>query len=154
MLKEFQNIKIQDLETVANCLKSLTEDFFQKNKRTCVIFLIGELGAGKTTLTKKLGEILGITEDIISPTFVLRKDYPNLIHVDGYRFEREEEGKDLYLERELGEENKILIIEWPERFVKAISLEPDIVVEIKALNESERAIKITENFTREMSAII
>ena len=134
MHKEFQNIKLEDLETVASFLKALTIKFFVLYKRTCVIFLEGELGAGKTTLTKELGKTLGITEDIISPTFVLRKDYSNLIHVDGYRFERAEEGKDLYLERELEGEQKILIIEWPERFVRAISLEPDIVVEIKALD--------------------
>ena len=60
-----------------------------------VAALQGELGAGKTTFTQEVGRILGVTENMHSPTFVIMKIYEidwkgfkNLIHVDAYRIER------------------------------------------------------------------
>ena len=61
-----------------------------------VLILTGELGAGKTTFTRSLGEGLGVREGVISPTFVLSRVHPNLpdgprpggpdlVHVDAYR---------------------------------------------------------------------
>ena len=61
-----------------------------------VLLLSGELGAGKTTFTRSLGEGLGVREGVISPTFVLSRVHPNLpdgpraggpdlVHVDAYR---------------------------------------------------------------------
>lgn len=54
-----------------------------------VLLLQGDLGAGKTTLVQGLGEALGITEPILSPTFTLINEYPEaripLYHVDLYR---------------------------------------------------------------------
>mgnify|MGYP000926439218 FL=1 len=43
-----------------------------------VLLLSGELGAGKTTFTRSLGEGLGVREGVISPTFVLSRVHPNL----------------------------------------------------------------------------
>ncbi|HIK37668.1 MAG: tRNA (adenosine(37)-N6)-threonylcarbamoyltransferase complex ATPase subunit type 1 TsaE [Geminocystis sp.] len=54
-----------------------------------VLLLQGDLGAGKTTLVQGLGQALGITEPILSPTFTLINEYPEaripLYHVDLYR---------------------------------------------------------------------
>lgn len=111
MRKEFKNILKEDLEIVAKLVQQETDKFFKREKRACVIFLIGDLGSGKTTFTKSLAKIIGIKEEIISPTFVLRKDYPNLIHIDGYRFEKGEEGQVLELFRELEKDKLIIIIE-------------------------------------------
>lgn len=86
-----------------------------------VILLEGDLGAGKTTLVQGIGEGLGITDSILSPTFTLINEYPEgrlpLYHLDLYRLEPEEvtalnlesywEG----VEFELG----IVAIEWAER---------------------------------------
>lgn len=142
MEKKFQNVEEEKLEKIAEYLKTLLEDFFSKNSRASLVFLKGDLGAGKTTFVKKLGKILGIKETIISPTFVLRKDYKNLIHVDGYRFEKEEEGKSLALDRELGEKGKIILIEWPERFVRAFRFKPDFTIVFTYLNSTQRDITI------------
>lgn len=142
MNKEFKNVKEENLKKVALYLKNLLEDFTKEKERACIVFLEGGLGAGKTTFTKKLGRLLGIEETIISPTFVLRKDYGKIIHVDGYRFEKEEEGKSLALDRELGEKGKIILIEWPERFARASELNPDFSVVFTYLNEKERDIAI------------
>lgn len=59
-----------------------------------VILLFGDLGAGKTTLVKGIGEGLGITDPIVSPTFTLINEYTEaripLYHLDLYRLEPNE----------------------------------------------------------------
>lgn len=86
-----------------------------------VLILTGELGAGKTTFTRSLGEGLGVREGVISPTFVLsrvhpnlpegpRPDGPDLVHVDAYRLASGEELDDLDLEYSL--DRSVTVIEW------------------------------------------
>lgn len=142
MKGNYTNIKEADLEEIAKELLIEIQNFFEKENRACVVFLKGDLGAGKTTFTKYFAKIFGIEDVIISPTFILRKDYKNLIHIDGYRFENGEEGRALELERELQDEGKVIFIEWPERFVKEVGINPDFTIDFKHLNEDEREISI------------
>ncbi|MFN4067488.1 MAG: tRNA (adenosine(37)-N6)-threonylcarbamoyltransferase complex ATPase subunit type 1 TsaE [Thermosynechococcus sp.] len=86
-----------------------------------VLLLVGELGAGKTTFVQALGEGLGITEVIQSPTFTLIQEYAEgrvpLYHLDLYRLTPAEVAE-LAPERYwLGEEIDlgIVAIEWPDR---------------------------------------
>ena len=86
-----------------------------------VILLEGDLGAGKTTLVQGIGEGLGITDPIVSPTFTLINEYTEgripLYHLDLYRLESSEvEALNLEsywegIEMPLG----IVAIEWAER---------------------------------------
>jgi tRNA threonylcarbamoyladenosine biosynthesis protein TsaE len=92
-----------------------------------VILLEGDLGSGKTTLIQGLGEGLGITEPIVSPTFTLINEYTEgrlpLYHLDLYRLQPEEvtalhleiywEGIDVPL--------GIVAIEWAERLQRPSS---------------------------------
>ena len=144
---EFKNIKIEDLKTISKKVLEIVEDFFSKNKRSLIIFLNGDLGSGKTTFVKIFGHLIKEKENIISPTFVIRKDYEKFIHIDGYRFEKEEEGKCLNLEEELNSQ-KIIFIEWPYKFVKACDIKSDIEIDFEYLGEEERnvIIKIQESF--------
>ena len=66
MIKEFKNVKLEDLDNVAREVSDLISTFFKREDRSCVIFLNGDLGAGKTTFTKSLAKILDIGETIIS----------------------------------------------------------------------------------------
>lgn len=86
-----------------------------------LLLLSGELGAGKTTFTRSLGQGLGVREGIISPTFVLSRVHPNLpegprpggpdlVHVDAYRLGSAEEIDDLDLEYSL--DRSVTVIEW------------------------------------------
>ena len=82
--------------------------------------LSGELGSGKTTLTKGIISGLGAAreEDVTSPTFTLVHIFHNhckVYHVDLYRVENFQDLESLGLEDALGEQ-AIVIIEWPERF--------------------------------------
>ncbi len=79
-----------------------------------IITLNGELGAGKTTLTKGIGQGLGINKIINSPTFTIVKVYhgqKTLYHFDAYRLEGQNE--ELGFE-EMFEDDGVCVIEWPQ----------------------------------------
>lgn len=80
-----------------------------------LIIAVGDLGAGKTTLTQGIGAGLGVTGAVISPTFVLSRIHPNpagpdLVHVDAYRLSSAAELEDIDLESGLAD--SITLIEW------------------------------------------
>ncbi|MFB9990620.1 tRNA (adenosine(37)-N6)-threonylcarbamoyltransferase complex ATPase subunit type 1 TsaE [Deinococcus oregonensis] len=82
-----------------------------------VLFLEGELGAGKTTLTQGLVGALGFTEPVTSPTYALMNAYPTpagrVLHVDAYRTRHPAELYEMDLE-ELIAGSRLSVIEWGE----------------------------------------
>jgi tRNA threonylcarbamoyladenosine biosynthesis protein TsaE len=87
-----------------------------------LVTLNGELGAGKTTLTRGLGEALGVRGAVTSPTFVLarthpRADGPPLVHVDAYRLSSAIELDDLDIDFEAS----IVVVEWGEGLLDGIT---------------------------------
>ena len=85
-----------------------------------LILLIGDLGTGKTTLTKGIIGGLGVAslEDVLSPTFSLIHEYagpPKVYHIDLYRLDRVPELETLGLD-ELWDQEAIVLIEWGEKF--------------------------------------
>ncbi|MGE5567895.1 MAG: tRNA (adenosine(37)-N6)-threonylcarbamoyltransferase complex ATPase subunit type 1 TsaE [Rhodospirillales bacterium] len=86
--------------------------------RRALILLIGNLGAGKTTLAKGIVKGLGAAapEEVSSPTFTLIHEYgDNVYHVDLYRIDEEREARALGLE-ELFDRDAVILVEWGERF--------------------------------------
>jgi len=87
-----------------------------------LLVLSGELGAGKTTLTQGLGEGLGVTGAVISPTFVLSRVHPTadgrptLVHVDAYRLGGPGELDDLDLD--LSAPTGVTVVEWGRGLVE------------------------------------
>ena len=82
------------------------------------VLLIGNLGAGKTTLAQGIVEGLGVAsrDEVASPTFTLIHEYgPRVYHVDLYRLDTEAEVATLGLD-ELFDREAIVLIEWGERF--------------------------------------
>lgn len=87
------------------------------------ITLSGDLGAGKTTLTKAIGKAIGVTKTINSPTFTILKIYHGkfpLYHIDAYRLEGIEQ--DLGFE-EFIEGDGVCIIEWPDFMASQLPVE-------------------------------
>jgi tRNA threonylcarbamoyladenosine biosynthesis protein TsaE len=86
-------------------------------RRGDVIALFGELGAGKTTLTRGMLEGLGFAGEVASPTFPIVQSYEDarvpLWHVDLYRIEDPAEIGELALDE--ARLDAALVIEWPER---------------------------------------
>jgi tRNA threonylcarbamoyladenosine biosynthesis protein TsaE len=91
-----------------------------------LVLLSGELGAGKTTLTRGLGEGLGVRGAVTSPTFVIARVHPSLtggpalVHVDAYRLGGGlDEMEDLDLDVSLPE--SVVVVEWGEGKVEQLS---------------------------------
>jgi tRNA threonylcarbamoyladenosine biosynthesis protein TsaE len=91
-----------------------------------LVLLSGELGAGKTTLARGLGEGLGVRGAVTSPTFVIARVHPSLtggpalVHVDAYRLGGGlDEMEDLDLDVSLPE--SVVVVEWGEGKVEELS---------------------------------
>ncbi|MCB1280599.1 MAG: tRNA (adenosine(37)-N6)-threonylcarbamoyltransferase complex ATPase subunit type 1 TsaE, partial [Salinibacterium sp.] len=87
-----------------------------------LIALNGELGAGKTTLTRGLGRALGVRGRVTSPTFVLARTHPRaegapLVHVDAYRLSNAADLDDL----DLDYRGSIVVVEWAAGMVDAVA---------------------------------
>ena len=111
-----------------------------------VILLIGNLGAGKTTLAKGIvAEVTPVTEDdVASPTFTLIHDYGEVVHIDLYRLETECEVEALGLD-EIIDRARYTLIEWGERFPR---LFPDAsTITLTTLTETEREIEVSHHRT-------
>ncbi|HEX7714146.1 MAG TPA: tRNA (adenosine(37)-N6)-threonylcarbamoyltransferase complex ATPase subunit type 1 TsaE [Bacillota bacterium] len=86
-----------------------------------LLFLFGELGAGKTTLTKGIAYGLGVTAAVTSPTFQLLKSYQgrySLYHLDLYRLKSSLE-LDI-LEPEVLAETGVMVIEWGQLLLERL----------------------------------
>ena len=113
----------------------------------CVVSLQGELGAGKTAFAQEVGKILGVADNMHSPTFVIEKIYPinwkgfkNLIHVDAYRLEKESELLHLGWEELVREPENLILIEWPENVAGIIPSDAR-EVSFKFIDEHTREIE-------------
>ena len=109
----------------------------------CVSF-VGPLGAGKTVLVAAVCRGLGVTEDVLSPTFVLYEEFSGRLpvaHVDLYRLDHESEIEELGVFDRLGGP-MVILAEWGDRSV-ALSSHADAVVELIPASESERQIEVT-----------
>ncbi len=110
-----------------------------------VVCLNGDLGAGKTTLTKSIGLGLGVEDYITSPTFSLINEYDGiypLYHFDVYRLENTEELFDLGFD-EYFYGRGVSIIEWADR-IESFLPEERIVLDIENTEHiDERKIHIS-----------
>ena len=106
----------------------------------CVVLLIGNLGAGKTTLAKGIAKGLGAAEpeEVSSPTFTLIHEYGDgrVYHIDLYRLDTAREAASLGLD-EIFERNAIALIEWGERFPELMPVDR---VEITLAAEGSRRV--------------
>ncbi len=107
-----------------------------------VVFLVGELGAGKTVFAKGLAAGLGLknVHRVCSPTFTIMNVYPARVpiyHFDLYRLGRAAEVRDLGFEDYVGE--GVVIVEWAERMPDAY---PAIEVRIEVGPGERRTIRI------------
>ncbi|RMF76991.1 MAG: tRNA (adenosine(37)-N6)-threonylcarbamoyltransferase complex ATPase subunit type 1 TsaE [Planctomycetota bacterium] len=111
-----------------------------------VVALSGPLGAGKTLFVKGLAAGLGVpeTEPVVSPTFVLVRQYEGrlrLAHCDAYRLTSATELDDLGLAEVLNDEAGVVAIEWADRFPQAFDA-PTWEVELEHAGLTRRTLRI------------
>jgi tRNA threonylcarbamoyladenosine biosynthesis protein TsaE len=108
-----------------------------------VVLLIGNLGAGKTTLAKGIVKGLGAAQpdEVSSPTFTLIHEYsPRVYHVDLYRLDRRSEVATLGLD-EIFDRTAVVLIEWGERFPDLMP-EDRIEIRLRVTGENSREIEV------------
>lgn len=114
-----------------------------------LVLLRGDLGAGKTTLTKGIAAGFGAAEEeeVTSPTFTLIHEYrgerATLYHIDLYRIETERELATLGIDDLLLEPGNVVLIEWGEKFPRLVR-ERDAEIAIERIGENERRITVAD----------
>lgn len=137
-INEFENV----VSELFGILKNL-------NGNNVVVGLVGNLGAGKTTLSKIIAKQLSVKDDVVSPTFNIMKVYETgdnkfkkFIHIDAYRIDTQEEvlslTQNLKIDNYFKMDNSLVFIEWPEN-IKSILPQNTTYVEI--LHDSENTEK-------------
>lgn len=121
-----RHFTINDLENLEHVITTFYKDlvsYYQKNppEKAVIIALSGDLGAGKTTTTQILARLLGISETVQSPTFVIKKVYTTthplfkkLIHIDAYRLAGDPSLAVLRLNEDFLDPAACIAVEWPE----------------------------------------
>ena len=121
----------------------LAVEFILKNSSSKTLLFYGEMGAGKTTLIKKLVRALGVTDTVSSPTFSLVNHYESdagpIFHFDFYRIDQEEEALDIGFNDYL-DSGTWNLIEWPERIEKLLNGDEQKLL-IEPISESTRKLK-------------
>lgn len=137
---------------IINNLEDLNK--FAKNlapllKEGDVINLVGEMGAGKTTLVNVIASFYGF-EDSSSPTFAIVNIYdskPKIYHLDLYRFDEPEDILDIDFENYFYPEDAISFIEWAEN-AEGYLPEQMITINIKKLDLNSRELVILDDSQR------
>jgi len=129
--------------------KRLADSIINSAHNGCVIYLIGELGAGKTTLTRGLLQGLGHKGAVKSPTFTLVEPYElgelNAFHFDLYRLSDPEELEYLGI-RDYFAPGHVTIVEWPDK--GAGVLPPSDVTVIISYRDKGREVSLAAHTVR------
>lgn len=141
--KEFDVTQLNQLERVAVELTAALD-----SKGSNVVYLTGDLGSGKTTLSQCWLRHLGIDGAIPSPTYNILNEYESknglYIHADLYRISDPEEL--IYLDaREWRERASLILIEWPDRGYGYIP-EPDMCCSLSLKGEQRKLLWQTNTY--------
>ena len=109
-----------------------------------VIAFYGQVGAGKTTLIKELCNVLGVTDNVTSPTFALINEYHTaagnkIFHFDFYRIANLAEAYDLGID-EYFESGSLCFVEWPELVEKILLKDSTLRIKIDVFCTKNRVI--------------
>lgn len=118
--------------------------YLQNKIKNDVILISGDVGAGKTTLVKEYCKLIGVRENVNSPTYTLINQYKCnnkiVVHIDLYRVNNLIEINELGLFDYL--ENNLVIIEWPEIILNQIDFNYTLIT-IKFIDKSHRKLSIS-----------
>lgn len=123
-------------------MQKLGEELGKTARANDLLLLSGDLGAGKTTLTKGIARALGIKRPVKSPTFTIVREYPEarlpLFHMDMYRLE-DGDLSSIDLPEYLTE-NGLVVIEWPQFIINDLP-KKYLKLNIKRIDDSWNSTK-------------
>ncbi len=137
-----QIFKSRSLEETKKIAANLAKEILTK-KKTTLLFFCGDMGSGKTTFIKALGESLGVKEKITSPTFVGQNEYYSsklpLVHIDAYQSQLDYGDLNELIEEKLP---KVIAIEWTENldadFLSKLKQDPNLdIFELNLKSDSK-----------------
>jgi tRNA threonylcarbamoyladenosine biosynthesis protein TsaE len=120
-------------------------DLAQRLTDGILISLVGQLGAGKTTFVKGLARGLLVTDIVVSPSYLLAREYAGRLaihHIDAYRVSSLSELAEVGLDEFLPPTTGVTVVEWPSR-VSGIVEASDIVIQIDLLDDHARQVQIS-----------
>ncbi len=128
-------------------LKSIAQEIMETHKEDRIFILEGDMGAGKTTLTKYICENLGANDNVCSPTFAIVNQYysekaGDIYHFDFYRINKEQEAFDIGFEEYLYSGN-YCFIEWAEKVSNLLPLHY-VIISIKEIQDQKREINLKQ----------
>jgi tRNA threonylcarbamoyladenosine biosynthesis protein TsaE len=137
-VRSFDSHSPEETESIGRMLAKLLP-------ATGTVLLIGELGAGKTALTKGILEGRGLArpEDVASPTFTLIHEYGEPVgayHIDLYRLDNADEARRVGLE-DLFDEPALVLLEWGDRFPELLPADR-IEIRLQHKGENSRHIEV------------
>ena len=109
-----------------------------------VVSLTGDLGAGKTAFVQGAAKALGVTEPVVSPTFVLVREYRGempIHHVDVYRLDRLQEVHDLGFE-DLLDPGSVVFVEWGDA-IEALLPDSHLRIELRTEDGDNRHLRVS-----------
>ena len=120
-----------------------------------VVALHGDLGAGKTVLSRGFARGLGITEAVTSPTFTVVQEYaiPTggwFYHLDMYRITDEASALAFGIDEYLFNPQAITLVEWPERIEKLLDTPHTIHITLSHEGEETRALKLPDELAAKL----
>ncbi len=135
-----------DISTLAQT-DAAARDFARTLNAGDVVYLIGQMGTGKTTFTQSLARELGVSDYVNSPTFTLINEYPldsfTLVHMDLYRIRVAGELIEMGLESVVND-HSIALIEWADLFPEALPT-ATITLTFDLKGHDERTLTITRH---------
>lgn len=125
-------------------MRAFAEAFADGLRAGDVVALVGDLGTGKTTMTKYLARALDVTEEITSPTFTIVKEYHSgrlpLYHFDVYRLTSGQELLNLGLEEYFGGDG-VAVVEWADIVADVLPETAHVIALAYGEKEGERKIR-------------
>lgn len=137
---EYKTATSEDMEKVGKQIASTI-------KGGDVILLYGELGSGKSTLTKGLIQELGVKEVATSPTFTLMNVYKathpqikKVVHCDTYRLKDKDDLENVGVTDYLYKPDTLCIIEWPDKVSHLLTGNSNVKISIEYIDSERRKI--------------
>jgi len=139
MTKEWKIKRLSDLPKVA-------AEFLEFTKDKSIFTLYGSMGVGKTTFIKAVAEVLGVEDEVNSPTFSIVNEYvtalgDSIFHFDFYRIKDPSEALDFGYEEYFYSGNKCFI-EWPEKISNLIPQDA-VLCEFEEKDDGSRVLKVS-----------